>query len=48
MWRNVKVVGDFGGYDVKDVGLQSGKMLKNLEMLEEIMQKILVCNLEKG
>ena len=32
---------------MKDVGLQSGEMLENLEMLEEMMRKTLVCNLEK-
>ena len=36
-----------GDSDDIDVGLQSGEMLKNLEMLEEMMQKALVCNLEK-
>ena len=37
-----------GDSDDNDVGLQSGEMLKNLEMLEEMMQKTLVCNLENG
>ena len=36
-----------GDSDDNDVGLQSGEMLKNLEMLEEMMQKTLVCNLKK-
>ena len=47
IWRNVEEFGDVGGDDAKDVGLQSGEMLKNLEMLEEMMRKALVCNLEK-
>ena len=47
IWRNVEEFRDVGGYDARDVGLQSEEMLKNLEILEEMVQKTLVCNLEK-
>ena len=48
IWRNVEEFGDVVGDDAKDDGLRSGEMLTNLEMLEEMMRKTLVCNLENG